>query len=739
MKHWTRTRMSALGTMTGSRAGHRESEPAWAGAMDRSPIFAMVRTVLGTAALLLLLLIPSRAPARDQAVAEPQPPPTQRIDVADNYFGTVLHDPYRWLENQESPQTRTWIDAQVSYTRAVLDHLSGREKLRAKIRALLDVDRVSVPWARGGRYFFMQRKKGSQLYTICLRQGAEANEEVLVDPASLSADLSTSVRIESVSSDGKLLGYSVQHGGEDASSVRIFDVDHRRDLPDVLPANFYEGISFTHDDRSFFYSRYGTEGPRVFHHKMGTDPKADPLIFGQGIGPESTVGLNLSDDGRYLVIDLVHGWTRDDIYLKDVDRHGPVVTLVKGLDARFEVEIGGRQLFVLTDWKAPRGRILTGDVDHPDLAHWRELIPQGKDTLEGFSAVGGKLFVRVLENAVPQVRVFDSEGQARGKIEFAGIGSLSVLYGLWDSNEAFFTYQSFNIPPTIYRYNVASGQRSVWHAPQVPFDGSQYEVKEDWYTSKDGTRAPIFVVYRKGTRLDGSQPTLLHGYGGFNVSMTPDFEARYALWLESGGVYALAILRGGGEFGEDWHRAGMLGNKQHVFDDFLSAAQWLIKSGTTNPDKLAIDGVSNGGLLMGAALTQRPDLFRAVLCRMPDLDMLRRHIGAHNVYATDEYGSGANPEQFKFLHAYSPYQHVKAGTRYPAVFLTSGDADQRVQPFQARKMTAALQWATTSGRPILLLYDKNVGHNGGSTLSQDVDELTDEFSFTFWQLGMNGK
>jgi prolyl oligopeptidase len=721
-----------------SGAGQRESGPRWARAKRRSLSSPKLGLLLGTAALLLLSLAPSRVPARGQAVAEPQPPPTQRVDVTNNYFGTIVHDPYRWLEDQESPQTRAWIDAQVSYTRAVLNRLAGREKLQAKIRALLDVDRETVPWARGGRYFFMQRKKGSQLYTICLRQGVGGKDQILVDPASLSADLSTSVRIESVSFDGKLLAYSVQHGGEDASSVRIFDVDHRRDLPDLLPTNYYEGISFTHDDRSFYYSRYGTEGPRVFLHRLGTDPKADALIFGQGIGPKSEVGLNLSDDGRYLVFDVAHGWTHDDIYLKDLTGDGPVLTLVKGLDARFEVQVGGQRLFVLTDWKAARGRILTGDLDHPELTHWRDLIPEGQDTIQGFSAVGGKLFVRALHDAVPQIRVFDTEGHAQGEIEFAGIGSPSVLYGLWDSSEAFFTYESFNIPATIYRYDVASGQRTVWHAPQVPFDGSQYDVKEDWYTSKDGTRAPIFVVARKGTRLDGSQPTLLHGYGGFNVSMTPEFEARYALWLESGGVYALAILRGGGEFGEDWHRAGMLGNKQNVFDDFLSSAEWLIKSGYTNPDKLAIDGVSNGGLLMGAALTQRPDLFRVVLCRKPDLDMLRRHIGAHNVYATDEYGSAENAEQFKFLSAYSPYQHVKAGTRYPAVFLTSGDADQRVQPFQARKMTAALQWASTPGRPILLLYDKNVGHNGGATLSQDVDELTDEFSFTFWQMGMSG-
>lgn len=703
---------------------------------DGFSLFAGLETAVVSAVLLPLFFAP--AAVRGQAPAL-RPPATPRIDVTDNYFGTIVHDPYRWLEDQESPRTRAWIEAQQAYTRALLNALPGRQELQARIRSLLDADVVTVPWLRGGRTFFMERKKGAQLYTICLRQGADAEGEVLIDPASLSPDLSTSVRIESVSYDGKFLAYSVQHGGEDASSVRIFDVDHRRDLPDVLPADFYQGISFAHDDQSLYYARYGTEGPRVFLHKMGAGPKTDSLIFGEGIGPKSDVGSSLSDDGRYLLIDIVHGWTSNDVYLKDVAHNGPLETVVKGLDARFDVEIGGNRLFVLTDWKAPRGRILAGDTDHPGFEHWKELIPQGKDTIEGFSAAGGKLFVRYLENAVPQIRVFDAQGKAQGKIDFSGIGSPSYVYGLWQSNDAFFTYQSFNLPVTIYHYDIASGQRTVWHAAQVPFAGDRYEVKEDWYTSKDGTRAPIFVVSRKGIRPDGSHPTLLHGYGGFNVSLTPDFEARYALWLESGGVYALAILRGGGEFGEDWHRAGMLGNKQHVFDDFLSAAQWLIKSGTTNPDKLAIDGVSNGGLLMGAALTQRPDLFRAVICRKPDLDMLRRHIGAHNVYATDEYGSAAEAGQFKFLYAYSPYQHVKAGVRYPAVFLTSGDADQRVQPFQARKMTAALQWATASGRPVVLLYDKNAGHNGGSTLSQDIGELTDEFSFVFSQLGVSGQ
>ena len=705
--------------------------------MHPNPRRKVTGEFLTAAAILVLVLgVQRRLEGRPVSDVNSQPPPTRRVDVTEVSFGHRVTDPYRWLEDQNSADTRAWIDGQEKYARALLDRIPQRVAIEKRIRDLLDYDSVSVPLARGGRYFYMRRKKGEQLYKICVRRSAHGNDEVLVDPVPLSPDLSASVRIEGVSHDGKLLAYSVQHGGEDASSVRILDVDQRRVLPDVLPTNYYGRISFTHDGRGFYYSRYGTEGPRIFYHKLGKDHRSDALIFGEGIGPELTAGASLSDDGRYLVIEVGHGWTSNDVYLKNVAEDGPVVKLVAGLDARFAIEVGGDDLFVHTNWKMPRGRILVGDLADPAFERWRELIPQGKNTIEGFSLAGGKLFVRYLEDAVPQVRFFSSEGQAAGEIGFPGIGSASSVDGQWDSSEAFFTYQSFNTPETIYRYDVPSGKRSVWTRVQVPFDGSPYEVKEAWYTSKDGTRAPLFVVYRKGTKLDGSNPTLLHGYGGFNVAVTPEFSTRAALWLESGGVYALAILRGGGEFGEEWHRAGMFPNKQHVFDDFIAASEWLIKAGYTTPQKLVINGVSNGGLLVGAALTQRPDLYRVVICRKPDLDMLRRHIGAHNVYATLEYGSADKPDQFGFLYAYSPYENVKRGTSYPAVLLTSGDADQRVQPFQARKMTAALQWATTSGNPVVLLYEKNAGHNGGSTLNQDVSELTDEFSFIFWQLGI---
>ncbi len=686
--------------------------------------------------LVSLLAVQRRLPGRPTSNASSQPPPTRRVEVTEILFGHRITDPYRWLEDQRSADTRAWIDRQEKYARALLDPIRQRVAIEKRIRDLLDYDSVSMPLARGGRYFYLRRKKGEQLYKICVRHSLHGNDEVLVDPVPLSPDLSASVRIEGVSHDGKLLAYSIQHGGEDASNVRILDAEQRRDLPDVLPTNYYGRIYFTRDGRGFFYSRYGTEGPRIFYHQLGTEPRLDALIFGEGIGPELTAGASLSDDGRYLVIEVGHGWTSNDVYLKNVAEDGPVVKLVAGVDARFAVEVGGDHLFVHTNWKAPRGRILVGDLTDPAFERWRELIPQGKNTIEGFSLAGGKLFVRYLEDAVPHIRIFSSEGQRAGEIRFPGIGSTSYVDGRWASSEAFFTYQSFNTPETIYRYDAPPGERSVWKRVQIPFDGQPYEVKEAWYTSKDGTRAPIFVVYRKATKLDGSNPTLLHGYGGFNVAMTPEFSTRAALWLESGGVYALAILRGGGEFGEEWHRAGMLANKQHVFDDFIAASEWLIKAGYTTPQKLVINGASNGGLLVGAALTQRPDLYRVVICRKPDLDMLRRHIGAHNVYATLEYGSANKPDQFGFLYGYSPYESVKRGTSYPAVLLTSGDADQRVQPFQALKMTAALQWATTSRNPVVLLYDRNAGHNGGSTLNQDVSELADEVSFIFWQLGM---
>ena len=414
----------------------------------------------------------------------------------------------------------------------------------------------------------------------------------------------------------------------------------------------------------------------------------------------------------------------------------PIRPIVNDIDARFEGEAVDGRLFVRTDWKAPNGRILAIDLSSPARENWKEVIPHSEAVIRSFSLVGGKLFVNTLENVISRVQVFSTDGQTLSQIKFPAIGSVSGVGGRWDQEEAFFSFSSYHIPRTIYRYDAANSEQSVWSRSNVPLDSARFEVKQVWYCSKDGTRIPMFLVYRKGIELDGSNPTYLYGYGGFNISLTPRFSSRAVVWMEQGGLFAVANLRGGGEFGENWHRAGMLDKKQNVFDDFLSAAEWLIDKGYTKPAKLAIAGGSNGGLLVGAALTQRPELFRAVVCSYPLLDMVRYHQFLVARFWIPEYGSSEDPDQFRVLQAYSPYHRVKKGGRYPAVLFITGDSDTRVDPLHARKMAALLQASTRSEHPVLLHYDTRLGHSRGRPISRQIADLTLELSFLFDQLGV---
>jgi prolyl oligopeptidase len=413
-----------------------------------------------------------------------------------------------------------------------------------------------------------------------------------------------------------------------------------------------------------------------------------------------------------------------------------VVPVVNDIPAHFTGEIAGDTMFLKTNWEAPNYRVLAVDLRSPARERWKEIVPTGDAVIRGVSAAGGRLFVNYLENVVSSVRVFDPAGKSLGAIEFPTLGSVSGMSGQWAKNEAFFTFASFHVPTTIYRYDVAAGTQTVWWRSSAPIRSDRFEVKQVWYPSKDGTKVPMFLVHQKGIRLDGSRPTLLTGYGGFSLASTPSFSARAALWVESGGVFALPNLRGGGEFGETWHRAGMLANKQNVFDDFIAAAEWLIAGKYTRAEKLCITGGSNGGLLVGAALTQRPELFGAVVCSVPLLDMLRYQRFLVARFWVPEYGSADDPEQFRFLHAYSPYHRVKAGGNYPPVLFITGDSDTRVDPMHARKMCALLQASTGSGRPVMLSYDTKAGHSGGKPISVQIDDLAKELVFLSWQLGV---
>ncbi len=696
---------------------------------------ARLMNCLGAIILLSSLLFgaePSGLPAL------PEPPVAHRDGVVDILHGVKVSDPYRWLENQNSPETRAWINDENKYTNSIMSKIPGKEALVKRLDELERVDVTEIPVEYNGRIFYMKRLAGQDLFTIDVRDGIRGRERVLVDPEPLSANHTTTVHLRDVALDGSLVAYGIRRGGADELEIRFRNVDSGRDLKDVLPSARYTGLSITADKKGVYYSRQDPAGPRVFYHAMGSNPATDREIFGKGYGPDKIIAVNLSDDGRYLLITVSHGsaGNQTELYVQDVSGGGPIRTVVNDVHAHFFAQIGGDTLFIRTDWNAPRGRVFSASVADPARAHWKEIIPQGEAVIQSVDVAGGRLMVNYTRDATSSLEIFSPEGRAEGKIAFPTLGAVSGVSGQWKSNDAFFQFTSFAIPPTIYHLDVRTRQRSDWARMKVPINSNHFELKQVWYRSKDGTRVPMFLLYRKGLKPDGRLPALMTAYGGFDLSMTPTFDPEAVVWVEEGGVFALPNLRGGGEFGEGWHEAGMFQNKQNVFDDFYAAAEWLIKNGYTNPSRLAITGASNGGLLMGAAMTQRPDLYRAIVCRFPLLDMLRYQKFFVARFWVSEFGSADNAAQFKYLYAYSPYQHVKKGGKYPAVLFVTGDSDTRVAPLHARKMCALMQWASASGYPILMHYDTSAGHSGGLPLPRQIGETAREMEFMMWQLGV---
>lgn len=671
-----------------------------------------------------------------------EPPKTTVEPVKETLHGVEIVDPYRWLEVQDSRRTRFWLAEQQRYTESILNPLPGRDVLKRRITELLRTDVMGAPTVRGGRYFFMKRTAAQDQPVYYVRRGLTGKDEVLVDSNTLSPDGTVSAAPLGVALDGTIWVYGIRQGGEDETTIQMLDADTRAPLADKLPKARYFGVALKADKSGFYFSRMNKDGPRVYYHAMGKDPATDVEVFGKGYGPEKIISAGLSDDGRYLLITVLYGSAakKTELYVKNVANDGPITTIVNDIEARFAGSIGGDTLFLTTNWKAPNSRVLAVDLKDPAKDKWREIVPEAKSVLQGLSLAGGKLFAGYLENVSAREKIFTPDGKHVGDVKFPGIGTGSVA-GRWSSEEAFMTFTSFVTPQTIYRYDVEEGQKEIWSRTNVPIKSDDFEVKQVRYPSKDGTEIPMFLVHAKGLKLDGNNPTFLTGYGGFNLSRTPTFTASAALWVERGGVFALPSLRGGGEFGEAWHQAGMLDKKQNVFDDFISAAEWLIAKNYTRPAKLAIAGGSNGGLLVGAAMTQRPELFQAVVCSVPLLDMLRYHKFLVARFWVPEYGSSEDASQFRYIHAYSPYHHVKPGTKYPAVLMVSGDSDTRVDPLHARKMTALLQASTASGsdRPVLLHYDTKSGHSGGKPITKQIDDATDEYAFLCWQLGVPTK
>lgn len=668
------------------------------------------------------------------APPSPKPPETRAEPVREVIHGVSIADPYRWLEDQNSPQTRAWIDAQNEYTERLMASRPGKDAIEKRVLELMKTDSAAIPIEAGGRLFFTRKAADQELPVLYMRQGVDGKDEVLVDPHPLSPDRTTSVDIQGLSDDGLLLAYGVRQGGEDEVVVRLLDIESRK-IVEEMPRERYLEFWFEPGRKGFYYGVMTPAGPRVRHHKMGTGRSEDAEVFGEGYGLEFWISLQGSKDGRYLLFRVSQGWDKDDLFLLGPGDKKPKLISGDG-KASYAPRIAGKSVFLSTDWKASRRRVMAFDLEKPEREHWREVVPEGPSSIEAFEVSGGKLLVHTLENAISRVRVYDANGKAAGEVKFPSAGTAESITGRWESKDAFVAFTSFSVPKTIYYYDSASGRQSEWHRTEVPIRSEDFEVEQVWYKSKDGTRIPMFLVHKKGFRKDGTAPTLLYGYGGFNVSLTPEFSPLTQVWLEHGGLFAVPNLRGGGEFGEAWHQAGMLSKKQNVFDDFLAAAEWLIAEGYTKPSKLAIRGGSNGGLLVGAAMTQRPDLFRAVICGVPLLDMLRYQKFLLGKLWVPEYGSAEDPDQFRYLYAYSPYQHVKKGEKYPAVLLVTGDADTRVAPLHARKMTALLQASSGSDYPVMLRYDTKFGHSRALPVTKRAADLTQDLQFLFWQLGM---
>jgi prolyl oligopeptidase len=676
----------------------------------------------------------------------PTPPPSRSEACVETLHGIAVSDPYRWLEDGDSPEVQAWSDAQGRHARACLEAFPGREALHGRLRALFAIGTLQPPSPRRGRYFYERRTGEQEQPVLYVREGAESADRVLLDPAALSADAATALDWYAPSADGGLLAYGLSEGGSEKSTLRVRDVSRGVDLADEIPLTRACSLDWLPDASGFFYTRYPEPGSvpageenyhrQVFLHMLGDDWHADRRLFGDGRAKEDWPSVQLSPEGRWLAITVSCGWTRTDVYLQDRRSGGPLRTVAEGEQVLYGVTLRQDRLYLHTNRGAPRYRLMVADPEHPEPESWRELIPEGPDVLEGVAVIGECLLALWLRDAASRLTLHDLDGRLLSEIPLPAIGSVAGLTGEWNGSEAFFGFSSYAVPPAVYRVALPEGRCTLWQRVEADVDPAAYAIERVRFPSKDGTPLSMFLVRRADRPADGRGPCVLNGYGGFNISLTPAFGRSLLLFLESGGLYAVAHLRGGGEYGEEWHRAGMLERKQNVFDDFLASAEWLLAGGHAARDRLAIMGGSNGGLLVGAALTQRPELFRAVVCQVPLLDMLRYHLFRIARLWIPEYGSAEDPEAFRWLLSYSPYHRVRDGAAYPAVLLTTGESDSRVDPMHARKMAARLQAASSSGRPVLLRIESRAGHGQGKPLSKLLEEWTDVWTFVFQELGM---
>ena len=670
-------------------------------------------------------------------------PETGIVNVVDTLFGITIPDPYRWLENFNDPQVKKWVEAQNALTRSILDSLPERKKLEAELEKILTKVSLSSPFVRGNKYFFYRRTGRENHAVLYMSEGKfdPNNARVIIDPNKFSKDGTVAMDWLYPSLDGRYLAYGKSKSGSENSTLYILDVETRKHLKDTIPDTKWTSLAWLPDNSGFYYAR-NTGGdkflPRIYFHKLGTPWEEDEYIYGEELGPTEIPAIKVSRDGKYLFLSISRGWTQNDLYFRRIGVDKDWKPIAVGLDGTFRVKVYRDTLYILTNYKAPRHRLLKMAVDNPDIEKADEIIPEGEGVLQSFSFARGKLLYTVKENTYTRFFIARRDGKTEYEVKTPVKGSLWFSIVDYDSPEIYYTFSSYFYPSSIYRMDVNTREKELIYRRPVDFDVNEYTQEFVFYESKDGIRVPMYILHKKEFKLDGSHPALLTGYGGFGLGISPYFAEGYIPWLKRGGVVAIAGIRGGNEYGEEWHKEGMRDKKQNVFDDFIAAAEYLISKGYTNPEKLAISGGSNGGLLVGAVLTQRPDLFRAVFCAVPLLDMLRYHkFGVAHIWIP-EYGNPDNPEDFKYLFAYSPYHHVEPDKVYPSVFFYTAESDGRVHPMHAMKMAAKMQNMVKTKGPILLYVEPKAGHGAGKPLKKSIQTITDQYIYLMWQLGMVG-
>lgn len=707
------------------------------------------RTTLVAMTVVAVAIFTSNGLAQDKM----EYPKTKRVEQVDTYFGTPVPDPFRWLEDdvRNSDEVRDWVQAQNKLTFGVIEKLPYRSEIENRLTKLWDYEKYGAPFKRGNRYFYFKNDGLQNQNVLYKLDSLDAQPEVLVDPNTWSEDGTDAMGATAFSHDGKLMAYGVQKAGSDWRTWEIMDVESGQKLPDELNWLKFGGVSWTNDAKGFFYSRYDEPSSeekfqglnldqKVYYHQLGDPQSDDKLVHQNPENPEWGFLPTVTEDGKYLVLTVWQG--TDDRYrilYRALDDANPDMTI---LIENFENEysfIGneGSRFFFKSDFNAPKKCILEIDVNRPDTKNWKVIVPEVDEAMESAGIVGDTLIVQYLQDAKTQVKLFDLQGQFIREVQFPGIGSASGFGGRRDHTETFYSFSSFNRPPSIFRYDLESGNSTLIREAKVDFNPDDYVVEQVFYESRDGTKVPMFIAHKKGLTRDGKNPTLLYGYGGFNISLTPSFSIPRLQWMEMGGVFAMPNLRGGGEYGKQWHKAGTKTNKQNVFDDFIAAAEYLVREKYTSADHLAIQGGSNGGLLVGACMTQRPDLFGACLPAVGVMDMLRFHQFTAGRFWVDDYGSAeGSAEEFAALRAYSPYHNIEDGKEYPPTMVTTADTDDRVVPGHSFKFAARLQEAQSGSNPVLIRIETKAGHGAGKPTAKIIEEYADQWSFLAKHLEM---